>query len=163
MENLRDLEKGNIKPFEKNEYQQQLLSFLHNISDYHNRISLEVVEAYLSEIATRETVVEVVPQKVYYEVLQSGNDSVSTLDSNFKMHLIESRVLEGEEVVIKDTRTANKPIAIVLSDTILGFAKGASGMICGERRKIYIHPDLAYGKYGSTGFQQIMIYDVERL
>ena len=62
-----------------------------------------------------------------------------------------------------DTHSSDKPITLVLSDTILGFAKGASGMACGERRKIYIHPDFAYGKYGQHGFQQLVICDVERL
>lgn len=36
-------------------------------------------------------------------------------------------------------------------------------MTSGERRKIYVHPELAYGKYGRHGFEELMIYDVERL
>ena len=90
MENLHDLKKGKIKPLQKHETQQQLFSFLHKIADYYNRLNLKAVEAYLSEIAGRENIVEVIPEKVYYEVLQSGTPSFA---SNFTMHLIESSAL----------------------------------------------------------------------
>lgn len=163
MKNLHDLEKEKIKPLDKSENQQQLLSFLHKIADYHDRCSLKAVDAYLLEIVAREDVVEVVPQKVYYEVIQTGNGVIPSLDSDFKMHLIESRLCEGEEILMLDTRSSNKPITLRLSDTIPGFAKGASTISYGERRKIYIHPDLAYGKYGHRGFQQLVICDIERL
>ncbi|CCB87575.1 macrophage infectivity potentiator [Parachlamydia acanthamoebae UV-7] len=163
VENLNELETGKKMPLHKHECQQQMLSLLDKISSYHACLNLKAAELYLEEIAKRKNVVEVIPHKVYYEVLQSGNDAITTPEYTFKIHLIESRLCKGEEVVIQDTRLSKRPITLVLSDTILGFAKGASGMTCGERRKIYIHPDLAYGKYGRHGFQQLMICDVEKL
>jgi len=162
MKNLDDFAKEKKRPL-KQDCQQQLLSFLDKISTYQAQLNLKDAEAYLAEVATRKNVVEVVPQKLYYEMLQSGDGSIIFPESPFKIHLIESYLYEGEETVIQDTRLSNEPITLLLSDTVLGFAKGASGMTVGERRRIYIHPDLAYGKYGRHGFQQLMICDVERL
>lgn len=163
IENLHQLEAGEKSPLPSHESQQQMLALLDKISTYHARLNLKAAEAYLEAVIARKNVVEVIPQKVYYEVIQPGSNVVVPPDSTFKMHLVESRLCEGKEEVIQDTRVSNRPITLILSDTILGFAKGASGMTYGERRKIYVHPDLAYGKYGRHGFQQLMIYDVERL
>lgn len=158
--NLNELKTGKKTPLPKHECQQQMLSLLDKISSYNAGLNLKAAEVYLAEVAARKNVVEVIPHKVYYEVLQSGNGVETT---PFIIHLIESRLSEGQEEVIQDTRLLNAPITLALSDTIPGFAKGASGMTHGERRKIYIHPDLAYGKYGRHGFQQLMICDVEKL
>ncbi|MBA3238084.1 MAG: phage infection protein, partial [Parachlamydiaceae bacterium] len=130
MENLSLIEKGEIKPLDKKECQQQLFLFLHKIADFHNSLKIKANETFMSKIAGRENLVEVVPQKVYFELLQSGDGIIATSDSPFKMHLIESQLIEGEEVTIKDTRVLDKPITLILSETILGFAKGASGMTC---------------------------------
>ena len=40
------------------------------------------------------------------------------------------------------------PIEISIPDTIPGFATGVVGMLEGEERTIYIHPELAYGVSG---------------
>ena len=39
-----------------------------------------------------------------------------------------------------------------------GISSGVLGMKQGERRKIYIHPDLAYGKLDRRRFQNLMIF-----
>lgn len=162
LENLKDLESGKKKPFSKKESQEQMLSLIDKISTYQNRLNLKASEDYLEKVAQQENIVEVIPHKLYYELLLPGQPHLS--DSNdFRIHLIESKLCDGEEIVMQNTRLSNKPITLALSDTILGFAKAASDMAPGERRKIYIHPELSYGKYGRHGFQQLIICDVERL
>lgn len=162
LENLKDLESGKKKPFPKKESQEQMLSLIDKISTYQSRLNLKASEDYLEKAAKQENIVEVIPNKLYYELLSPGQPLLS--DSNlFKIHLIESKLCDGEEVLMQNTRLSNSPITLALSDTILGFAKGASGMAPGERRKIYIHPELSYGKHGRHGFQQLIICDVERL
>ena len=47
------------------------------------------------------------------------------------------------------------------AETIPGFAKGVDGMCVGERRKIYIHPALGYGKVGYVPPNSLLIVDVE--
>ena len=37
---------------------------------------------------------------------------------------------------------------ITLNDTIIGFKKGLVGMKKGEKRMIYVHPELGYGSSG---------------
>lgn len=48
-----------------------------------------------------------------------------------------------------------------LSETILGFAKGVEGMREGERRKLYIHPELGYALFGHVAPNSLLIVDVE--
>jgi peptidylprolyl isomerase len=39
-----------------------------------------------------------------------------------------------------------EPYKVPLAETIPGFAKGVLGMRVGEKRKIYVHLDLEYGR-----------------
>lgn len=51
---------------------------------------------------------------------------------------------------------------ISVADTIPGFAQGVKGMQAGERRKLYIHPDLAYGLYGGKlEPNQLLVIELE--
>ena len=49
----------------------------------------------------------------------------------------------------------------MLEGTIPGFAKGVVGMLEGEVRQLYIHPDLAYGVYGKLDPNVLVIFKVE--
>ena len=40
------------------------------------------------------------------------------------------------------------PITIPLDQTIPGFSKGIVGMKEGEKRRLFVHPDLGYGTTG---------------
>lgn len=160
---LKNLESGEVKPIDPLEYQRQMLFFLDKISTYRAQSNLQVAEAYLNEISLQEGIVEVIPHKVYYKILQSGNGDVVLQHATLKMHLIEKQLTENkEEIIVQDTY-ASKPMTIVLTDAIPGFSKGVCGAYCKENRKIYIHPDLAFGALGRHGFQNLLIYEVEVL
>jgi peptidylprolyl isomerase len=47
-----------------------------------------------------------------------------------------------------------------LDETIPGFSKGLIGMKEGEKRMLYIHPDLGYGKEGYTP-NSLLVFEVE--
>lgn len=50
---------------------------------------------------------------------------------------------------------------ISLDETIPGFSKGIVGMKEGEKRTLYIHPDLAYGVNGSLPPNSLLTFEIE--
>ncbi|MBS3905000.1 MAG: FKBP-type peptidyl-prolyl cis-trans isomerase [Simkania sp.] len=50
---------------------------------------------------------------------------------------------------------------VVLDETIPGFGKGLMGMKEGEKRTLFIHPDLAYGTMGQLPPNSLLIFEIE--
>ena len=48
-----------------------------------------------------------------------------------------------------------------IKQSIPGFAKGMLGMKEGEKRVLYIHPELAYGLTGQLPPNSLLIFEVE--
>jgi len=58
-----------------------------------------------------------------------------------------------------------EPLPVDLDAAVEGFFLSTKGMKIGEKRKIYFHPDLAYGEYGTLTNvlpQCLLIFEVER-
>src|SRR5262249_32953701 len=53
------------------------------------------------------------------------------------------------------------PITIPLDQTIPGFSKGITGMKEGEKRRLFVHPDLGYGTTGQLPPNELLIFDIE--
>ncbi len=62
---------------------------------------------------------------------------------------------------VRSRRSQDQPIKLSLGDTLKGFSMGVEGMRIGERRKIYVHPELAYGKLIGNSPQELVIFEVE--
>jgi peptidylprolyl isomerase len=117
--------------------------------------NLRSAEKFLADLSHSDKIIELEKGKLYYEVITEGKGSYITKESAPLFHFTETNL---DNKTIRDTREDNKPIKIKLSETIIGFSRGVSGMGIGERRKIYVHPVLAYGKLSR---QQLSIFDVE--
>ena len=114
-------------------------------------------ELFLKQISAKQGVTEVVPGKLYYEILQAGSGVSVTDQSSPLLHFIES---DFNGNIIRNTFD-KAPIKITLAETILGFSKGVNGMKPREKRKIYVHPDLGYGKFERAESELLLIYEVE--
>lgn len=100
-----------------------------------------------------------IPKKLYHKVLKTGSGSIIESFSTCLFHF-KITTLDGN--CITDTYEEGIPRTICLSNTIPGFTKGVEGMKAGEKRKLYIHPDLAYRKIGLiVPPQTLLIIDVE--
>jgi len=95
MENLDQLEKGIIPSLSKSSCQQQMFAILDKISTYRSSLNLKAAENYLLTVAVQEDVVEIVPKKVYYKVLQSGNDMEISPESVFSNTSHRKPVMRG--------------------------------------------------------------------
>lgn len=135
--------------------QHALFDFKCKIIEEETRQNLRTAEQFLINLAKQKNIIEVQKGKLYYEILQQGNGVKVDKESFPLLHFTETNL---NQEVIRDTREDNEPIQIKLSETIIGFCRGVCGMQVGEKRKIYVHPDLAYGKLSR---QQLAIFDVE--
>ena len=119
--------------------------------------NLADAEAYLAKIA-KENVTEIVPNKLYYRILKNGvGKAVQPQSTPLLQHTLWTHNRWGEEEII----STETPLSVTLEDTIPGFAQGVSGMLEGEIRQLFIHPDLAYGTYGKLDPNLLLIFKVE--
>ncbi len=109
--------------------------------------------------ALPEERIEVIPSKLYYLQIQSGKGVPLLLNSEA---LITYSVAVLENGVFNEIfSTGPSPISLCPEDTIPGFYKGVEGMLQGEKRAIYIHPDLTQGNYDELAGKLIRV-NVER-
>ncbi len=120
-------------------------------------IALRQGEDFLKNVSRQKGSIALRPGRLLYKVVNSGTGSTITESSSPLMHFVE-KDLEGE--ILYDTRKSNSPMRLALNETVLGFKLGVIGMKVGERREIFVHPDLAYKKLGKTKPNQLLIYDV---
>jgi peptidylprolyl isomerase len=157
LKTIKELSNHNQAPMDESECSQLMETVWGKLMDEEERNNLVLAQQFLEKIAQQPNVVEIVKGKLYYEIIQPGGGTIITDKSSPLLHFKE---IDLAGSVIRDT-TKRGPLKIKLSETILGFSKGVNGMRMGEKRKIFVHPDLAYGKFGGQQSQQLLIFEVE--
>ncbi len=136
---------------------EKIASFQAALLEKQTKENLIDAEKFLSKIA-QEGAQELIPNKLYYKILMPGcGKKIQPAYIPVLTYAVSTYNRWGEnEVVPFDT-----PRPIMLEDTIPGFAQGVTGMLEGEIRQLFIHPDLAYGTYGKFDPNLLMIFKVE--
>lgn len=121
----------------------------------------KLIEAnhFMSELIANPTVIQLVPGKLAYEIIKAGSGAEVEFNDSPKLLYKAETIVKGRRDLVSET---HDPKRIMLKSTIDGFAQGVTGMKEGEKRILYIHPDLAYGK-GShlIAPNSQMIFEVE--
>lgn len=119
------------------------------------RENLEKAESFLQNIAKDPQVMGLIPSKLYYKVNVKGEgQAVSSTDCPF----VTFTVRTADEEIYSPVGE----LQVSLPDMIQGFAKGVVGMLQGEERTLYIHPELAYGDFsGKLDPNTLVIIDVK--
>lgn len=102
------------------------------------RHNLAHSEAHFESLSKDSSLNTVVPKQLYVKTTDAGSGKeLKSCD----------RVRIGYQIATSEGTLlfANHDTWLSLSKTIPGFAHGMQGMRVGEKRKIYIHPALAYG------------------
>ena len=97
--------------------------------------------AFLAENAKRDGVV-VTESGLQYEIVQKGNDTYPTAESNVTVHYTGET---PEGVVFDSSRTKDTPASFGLNQVIKGWTEGVQLMGEGAIYKFYIPQELAYG------------------
>lgn len=111
------------------------------------RKNLKEAEDYFTQLDKRVDLIQVLPFKLYYKVIQEGNGELLDRQTNVLLNYI---IRTPNDQIVANTEMFGHPNSINLADTIPGFAWGVKGMKVGETREVFIHPTLAYGVYTTS-------------
>ncbi|QZE14604.1 FKBP-type peptidyl-prolyl cis-trans isomerase [Halosquirtibacter laminarini] len=124
--------------------------------------SLVEGESFLAENATKEGVI-VMDCGIQYITLQEGNGAKPTLEQQVKCHY-HGTLLDGS--VFDSSVERNDPATFPLNAVIQGWQIALQEMQVGEKRRLFIPSNLAYGEQGAGGAigpNQTLIFEVELL
>ncbi|MGO2341294.1 FKBP-type peptidyl-prolyl cis-trans isomerase [Vibrio litoralis] len=123
-------------------------------------VNIEQGEQFLTENSQREGVIQT-DSGLQYLVLKEGNGSVHpTATSQVKVHY-QGTLLDGTE--FDSSYKRGEPISFKLNQMIKGWQEGLQLMVEGEKVRLFIPYDIAYGKSGSGPIPAgaTLIFDVE--
>lgn len=123
--------------------------------------NLRAAENFLKSILENEHLVVVIPGKVFYEVLSASNNNFHCAELKTGIFHMVCKLLNGDIVI--DTYRDQTPVTQDLNSAIDGFRLSVQTMQKGEKRRLYIHPDYAYGEWGKPGPNELLVIDVELL
>ncbi len=158
IEGIQDGMDGKTSPLTEKEYEEALTLIQQYAYEEMAKKNLDEAEAMLKTHAKEEGVVSLEGGKVLYKISQQGTGDATVTEDTVPTINYEATYSNGQK--LGSSEQTGGPIEVKLSDTIPGFAKGIVGMKVGEKRKIYIHPELGFGKSGQLP-NGLLIFDIE--
>ena len=119
-----------------------------------SEVNLKAAEAFLATNIKNKNIHEI-EKGLQYKELKKGNGKVCT--KNDKPMISYTGSYMNGQVFGQSTQ----PEAITLSETIEGFQKAIIGMKVGEKREVYIHPNLGYGTKSSLEPNALLTFEIE--
>lgn len=156
---MRDERDGKPSPMTEEEYDQSLYAIQETVFLHTAEKNLAEANAFLKHNAEDKTV-QILDDKLQYKVAQEGSGAIVSTESTPLIHY-QGKLING--TVFANSYEQNTPISLPIKQTIPGFAKGLVGMKEGEKRVLYIHPELAYGVTGQLPPNSLLIFEVEIL
>ncbi|MCH1429606.1 MAG: hypothetical protein GWP59_03695 [Chlamydiales bacterium] len=137
--------------------------FMEAISKIQEKALKELSDTNLSEANTfmdenkkNQSVVEITPGKLQYEVLEEGRGTEVTKNSKPAIHFT-GKYLDG--MVFASSIDNETPIVLPNGEDF-SFRSGINGAKEGERRRVYIHPELGFGTKGFHPPNSLLVFDV---
>lgn len=117
--------------------------------------NLQEAEKFLGSNGSKKGVISLEENKLQYKVEKEGTGEV--VQAHFSPLIkYTGKFLDG-----KIFGASKEDEMISLDETIAGFSKGIIGMKEGEKRTLYIHPDLAYGVHGNLPPNSLLTFEIE--
>lgn len=120
--------------------------------------NLKAAGRFMEENRAKEGIVEIEHGKLQYKVLRRGDGPLVAEDGIPEIHY-RGQYLDG--TVFSSSQELGGPITLPLEQTIPGFRRGIAGMREGEKRMLYVHPDLAYGTSGQLPPNALLLFEIE--
>lgn len=155
---MRDGAAGKPAPMSDKEYEQMMAKVQENAFNTLSQENLKAANDYLAKNAKADKVIELKPGKLQYQVLKEGTGAPVQPHSTPLINYV-GRYIDG--TVFGSSEDVGGPITIPLDQTIPGFSEGLVGMKEGEKRKLWVHPDLGYGTAGHLPPNSLLIFEVE--
>ncbi len=150
---------GKPAPLTDEQYEQGMAAVQEKLINHMAEENLKTAEDFLKKNGKEADVRSLENGKLQYKIIKNGSGEVVPVggspEINFTGKLADGEVFSSSEDM--------GPITIDLSKTVPGFSKGIAGMKEGEKRVLYIHPDLAYGTQGQLPPNSLLIFEVDVL
>lgn len=158
IQGIRDGIAGKPAPMSDKEYERQMLLLQEKAFKRLSEDNLKGATEFLQKNSKEKGVIELEPGKLQYVIEQQGSgNEVKEGDSP----QIQYTGKYADGTVFGSSQDTGGPITVPLNQTIQGFSKGLKGMKEGEKRKIFVHPDLGYGTSGHLPPNSLLIFEVE--
>jgi peptidylprolyl isomerase len=157
IQGILDEREGKPAPMSEEEYEQAVCTLQEQHFLQTAEQNLADADAFLKENAIKEGIQSLDP-KLQFSVAQEGQGEAVGPESIPLIHY-KGKLMDG--TIFASSETIGEPIALPIKQSIPGFAKGLVGMKEGEKRVLYIHPDLAYGLSGQLPPNSLLIFEVE--
>lgn len=158
MKGMNDAKAGKKAPMTEQEYEEAIAAVQEVAFQEMSEKNLKDAEAFLAKNAKEPGVVELEKGKLQIKILQPGTGEEVTDATQPVLHYT-GKYLDG--TTFGNSYESGEPISINLHHTIPGFRQGVMGMKVGEKRRIFIHPDLGYGTSGQLLPNSLLIFDIE--
>lgn len=155
---IREGAAGQPSPLNEKEYEEMMAAVQERAFKEMSSSNLKSANEFMEKNKKENGVKEVVPGKLQYLTLKEGNGAVVDTHSSPKIHYT-GKYQDG--TVFGTSEETGGPITIPLDQTIPGFSKGIVGMKEGEKRRLFVHPDLGYGTTGQLPPNELLIFDIE--
>ena len=157
IQGIKDGQEGKPAPMSDKEYEEAIGLIQQYAFEDMAQNNLKDAAVFLEKNAKEEGVVTLDGGKVQYKIMQAGSGDTVTEDSVPTIHY-SATYSNGQK--LGSSEQQGGPIAVPLDDTIPGFRMGVMGMHAGEKRRIFVHPELAYGASGPLP-NGLLIFDIE--
>lgn len=156
---IRNASAGKESPMSEEEYQRAMGQLQEMAFDQMATDNLRTAEEFLAKNRKEKGIVTLEEGKLQYRIDQKGTGSEVAAEDTPMVHYT-GKYADGTEF---GSSREGEPIALPLSQAVTGFRQGVAGMKEGERRTLYVHPELGYGKSGPLMPNALLIFDVEVL
>jgi peptidylprolyl isomerase len=158
MKGMNEAKAGKPSPMTEQEYEEAIAQVQELAFQEMSEKNLKDAEAFLAKNSKEPGVVELEKGKLQIKILQPGTGEEVTDATQPVLHYT-GKYLDG--TVFGNSYESKEPITINLRHTIPGFRQGVMGMKVGEKRRIFIHPELGYGTSGQLLPNSLLIFDIE--
>lgn len=152
---MKEEKKNKPSPLSEEEYEQMMGLLQEKLFDETSLSNLAKAEEFLLNNKKQEGIV-CVNDKLQYQILTEGTGEVVEKENTPLIHF-KGTLLNGTTFTDSGGK---EPISMPLTQTIEGFAKGICGMHEGETRKLFVHPELAFGKEGHLPPNSLLIFEI---
>ena len=156
---MNDAVAGKASPMTEQEYEEAIARIQEQAINQLSETNLKQANAFLATNVANSNVIELESGKLQYEVLQKGSSDLTVVEHSTPLIHYTGKYLDG--TVFGSSVETGTPIKLALDHTIPGFNRGLIGMQQGEKRRLFVHPDMAYGTSGHLPPNSLLIFDVE--
>jgi peptidylprolyl isomerase len=152
---IQDSIAGKNSPMSETECVQAISMIQENAFQNQAKANLQIAEEFLTKNAKSSGIIELEPNKLQYKVEQTGHGE------EVKPHCTPTIRYVGKFADGNVFGASKEGEAISLDETLPGFTKAIIGMREGEKRVVYIHPELGYGTAGYLPPNSLLTFEIE--